>query len=113
MRWLVFLLVACGGGTAPEPPSTAGEGMPALDPGATNLVRGEVVALAPAGPYTYVRLDGAEPETWVVVLGTPALRVGDTAAFRVYGERLGFRSARLARDFDRLLFGRPIREENT
>lgn len=87
--------------------------MPLLSSAETSIVRGEVVDLAPAGPYTYVHIDGPDTATWVVVLGTPAFRIGDVAAFRVYGLRRGFHSSRLARDFDLLLFGRTIREENS
>ncbi|MFV8751571.1 hypothetical protein ACNOYE_13590 [Nannocystaceae bacterium ST9] len=69
---------------------------------------GEVVERLDAGGYTYlaVRTDDARIRWAVVALGSPA--VGERVHLRSFGLRREFRSKRLDRVFEELLFAESI-----
>jgi len=69
-------------------------------------IRGRVDEVARAGSYTYLRVmceRDAGPR-WVVTLGRGA-EVGDHVAVHNMGTKTNFRSKRLNRTFDELVFG--------
>ena len=63
--------------------------------------QGQVVECLRAGSYTYLRLDTVD-DRWFVT--TRPSEVGNRVALRGYAELEGFRSRRLSRSFDRLVF---------
>ena len=101
------LLVAClamACNQEPPPPSPAG--MPELDPPDGNF-SGVVAERLGAGGYTYLRVG----DTWVVTLG-PGQTVGTPVDVISMGVRNDFRSKRLDRSFDHLVFG-IVRKQET
>lgn len=68
---------------------------------------GIVTQVLPAGPYAYVGYrTPAGQARWIATLATSdPPQPGESADFVRYGERRGFHSDRLGRDFDRLFFG--------
>jgi hypothetical protein len=80
--------------------------MPQLDPSSTPALRGSVLHVEPAGPYTYVELDVAGDTRWVVVMDVIAPALGAPLTFEVFGARTNFYSKRLARELEELHFGR-------
>jgi hypothetical protein len=69
-------------------------------------LRGRVAEVARAGSYTYLRVmcEGDAGARWVVTLGRGA-EVGDHVAVHNMGTKTNFRSKRLNRTFDELVFG--------
>ncbi len=70
---------------------------------------GEVRTVAPAGPYTYLEVATQEgAPRWVAVVAalSPVVTSGQRVAVSTFGAQSAFRSRRLGRTFDRLLFGR-------
>jgi hypothetical protein len=93
-----LLVGACN---AAEP---SGDGPPAMEPASGSLA-GRIAERLDAGSYTYVLVDeGAGDRTWVVTLGGAA-PVGARVRVTRFGAGRGFRSARLGRTFDHLVFG--------
>ncbi|MBV1856931.1 MAG: hypothetical protein KUG77_00875 [Nannocystaceae bacterium] len=86
-------------GVSSEPGPT---GMPPVDKAEIEALRGEIVELAPAGHYTYLRV--GDPGDWAVVLGQLDVELGDSIDLRVQGSKDDFHSHRLGRDFERLFF---------
>jgi hypothetical protein len=79
-------------------------GPPAMEPASGSLA-GQIAERLDAGSYTYVLVDeGAGDRTWVVTLGD-AEPVGARVRVTRFGARQDFRSARLGRTFDHLVFG--------
>jgi hypothetical protein len=64
---------------------------------------GHVAEVLPAGSYTYLRLEGDEDGVWHVISDDPPY-IGDRLRYHSYAERAPFHSARLDRDFPRLVF---------
>ncbi len=71
---------------------------------------GDVVERLSAGRYTYLRLGDSAPGEWLVVL-SQAPAVGESFAYRAYGVVKDFRSAKLEREFPRLLFASANKEK--
>lgn len=94
------LLLACGGPSSAEPraPFELGERL---------CLSGQVTELLDAGSYTYIGwLDEQGEQRWLATLSSSTLPPpGSRASFVQLGEREGFRSARLERDFSLLGFG--------
>lgn len=93
--------------TAPVPAPVADAGPPETAPiaDADKRFAGTVREVLFAGSYVYVEVELAEGDArWVVGIDDPP-RVGDRVQVRAHGERRDFHSARLDRDFERLLFG--------
>ncbi len=66
---------------------------------------GEVVEQLPAGGYTYVAVDrGQGDATWVATMGAGA-EVGTRVRVEGFAAQDQFHSRRLARRFDRIVFG--------
>lgn len=104
-RWMKIGLLFCAfaGGTSQLAASPAGE-QPTMDP-ASGSLNGRVTERLDAGSYTYVLVDDGEGDpTWVVTLGG-AEPVGTPVKVTRFGVRDDFRSARLERTFDHLVFG--------
>jgi len=73
---------------------------------------GRVVALRPAGPYTYASIDVGEGRNrWVVMLRAGDLATGDRVVVKSFGTQRAFRSRRLGMTFDELVFGVVRRAE--
>lgn len=87
-------------------PDVGPAAMPQLDPSSTSALRGSVLHVEPAGPYTYVELDVAGDTRWVVVMDVIAPALGEPLTFEVFGARTNFYSKRLARELEELHFGR-------
>lgn len=102
-RWnLPFVLLLAGCQTSE--PSSRQAGPPAMEP-ASGALAGRVTDRLEAGSYTYVLVDdGDGVATWVVTLGD-AEPVGARVRVTRFGTRDGFRSARLDRTFEHLVFG--------
>ncbi|MEM9490492.1 MAG: hypothetical protein AAGC55_15195, partial [Myxococcota bacterium] len=66
---------------------------------------GLVVERLRVGSYTYLDIEQADhSRTWAVVLGAKAPAAGEPVELVIMGERRQFRSARLDRTFDTLIF---------
>lgn len=76
----------------------------ALDRTLWSALTGTVQERIPAGPYTYLRVRSAEHDVWVVGLTAGSPR-SDAVRVTVVGRADAFRSRRLQRTFDELLFG--------
>ncbi|MEN0063320.1 MAG: hypothetical protein AAGA48_14300 [Myxococcota bacterium] len=63
---------------------------------------GEVTSTLRTGSYTYFQLD-APSDRWFVVMGDD-VGVGERVTYRGYAEIESFRSTKLDRTFDRLVF---------
>ena len=88
------------------PPSREASGPPLdLQAPSTPELSGEVVQVLDAGSYTYFRLHSGEQERWIVVMGAGP-ELGARVDVSVMGEREGFYSPRLDREFEFLSFAR-------
>lgn len=66
---------------------------------------GRVREVLLAGSYAYFEVELASGEVrWVVTMDAPPTR-GDQVRVEAFGERRNFHSRRLAREFERVLFG--------
>jgi hypothetical protein len=73
-------------------------------------LQGRVEEIARAGSYSYLRVAFSGVDSrWVVTLGS-SVEVGDRVSVRTIGTKRNFRSRRLGRTFDELLFAvvRPL-----
>lgn len=112
---LLSSLAACRvGGAGPDSAATVHDesraGMPAVEAAEVDHVAGTIREVLDAGHYTYAQLATPSGPRWVVVMGALELESGDAAAFDVLHQRADFRSRRLERDFDLLLFARLDRD---
>jgi hypothetical protein len=99
------LSLSCASGTDDAPlPSTA-NGPPEMTlPSAGDAAfQGRVTRLLPAGGYTYLEVLGPAGPRWVVTIGG-GQPVGADVNVNSFGARKAFRSRRLGRTFDDLLF---------
>ena len=89
------------------------QGAPKMDSSEVEELRGLVAEQRDAGNYKYLRVETDAGESrWVVVMGN-APGEGETAAFRVFGEKENFYSARLDTTFPTLLFVSVLAEAPT
>jgi hypothetical protein len=77
-------------------------------------LRGRIVELLRAGSYTYASVAAADGTTRWVVTMKRGLSLGDEVEVKNMGTQRGFRSKRLGRTFDELVFGvvRPASPTN-
>jgi hypothetical protein len=95
---------------AEDAAATVVRGNPLLDlerpRGGEERLVGRIVELERAGAYTYASVDAGDgAPRWVVMLRSGSLGAGDRVVVKNLGTRRDFRSRRLGRSFDELMFG--------
>lgn len=98
----------------PTPASSTGSAPPftLADAAAKRAFPAVVVTVLQVPSYTYVLVeDEGGARAWVATLKSRDLAEGARVRVQAFAERTGFRSRRLGRTFERLLFGRVAAEE--
>lgn len=112
LRLAAALLLACGpaGPPAPARPVPSANPLAGLETAPAGALRfaGRVETSLAAGPYTYLGVrDGDGALRWVATMGA-GQPVGAEVEVRGVGLRKGFRSPRLGRVFDTIVFGPAV-----